>query len=264
MRQGVRAVRAAAVELWLPILMIVLVWVATARSSSFYFPPLQQVAQTFQQMWLFDRIGSDAAPSVRNFLVGLVIATVIGIGAGLVLALRESLYDAALPVFEFMRSVPGIVLVPVFLVLIGVGDGMKVAVIAYGAIWPILLGTIDGVRSLDPLVRDMMRSYHIPIHHRLLRVILPGASPQILAGARISVALGVVLIIASEYVASTHGIGYVQLHAERTFAIPEMWSALILLGILGYTSNIAFRGIERYLLRWYHGLRTAGQGGSAS
>ncbi|MBV6756982.1 ABC transporter permease [Rhodococcus opacus] len=259
-----RTARAAAVELWLPLVAVAGAWVATTRSESFYFPPLQQVAHTYKQMWLFDRIGSDAVPSVRNFLFGLVIATVIGIGAGLVLALRESLYDAALPVFEFMRSVPGIVLVPIGLVLMGVGDEMKIAVIAYGTIWPILLGTIDGVRSLDPLVRDMMRSYHIPFHHRLLRVVLPGASPQILAGARISVALGVVLIIASEYVASTHGIGYVQLQAERTFAIPEMWSALLLLGILGYTSNVVFRGIERYLLRWYYGLRKAGQGGSAS
>nr|WP_239096820.1 ABC transporter permease subunit [Streptomyces sp. SID11385] len=211
-------------------------------------------------MWLFDRLGSDALPSVLNLFAGLLLATVAGIGLGLLLGRAGRLYDAARPVLEFLRAVPGIALVPVALVLLGTGDGMKAALIAYGTVWPILLGTVDGVRSLDPTVEAMADSYRLPRGTRLLRVVLPGAAPQILAGARVSVALGVVLIIASEYTASTHGIGYLQLQSQRTFDIPEMWASLLLLGILGYASNLAFRALESRLLRWYTGQRAAGNG----
>lgn len=259
-----RMLKAAALELWLPVLLVAGVWVATARSTNVFCPPLKVVLHTFRQQWLFDRMSSDALPSVRNFLLGLLIAGIMGVAGGLVLGMWTALYDAALPVLEFLRAVPGIVLVPVGLVLLGVGDSTKVVVIAYGTVWPVLLGTIDGVRSLDPLVRDMARSFRLPFRQVVLRVVLPGASPQILAGARVSVALGVVLIIASEYVASTRGIGYVQLQAERTFAVPDMWAALLLLGILGYVSNVAFRAVENRVLRWYVGLRKAGQEGTTS
>lgn len=259
-----RTAKAVTLEVWLPATLLVVLWFVSARSTNYYYPPLKKVLHTFREMWLFDRAWSDGYPSIRNFLVGLAVAVVIGIAVGLVLGLNDLVYQITQPVLEFMRAIPGIVLVPIGLALIGIGDGMKIAVIAYGTLWPVMLGTVDGVRSLDPLVRDMSRSFRFSRFQYLRRVVLPGASPQILAGARISVSLGVVLIIASEYVASTHGIGYVQLQSERTFAIPELWASLVLLGLLGYVSNLAFRVVENRLLRWYIGLRSTDQGGRAS
>jgi ABC-type nitrate/sulfonate/bicarbonate transport system permease component len=259
-----RAAKAVAFEIWLPAVVFIVLWSVSARSTNYYYPPLTTILRTFREMWLFDRAWSDGYPSVRNFILGLAMAIVIGIAAGLLLGLNGVLYQITLPVLEFMRAIPGIVLVPVGLALIGIGDGMKITVIAYGTLWPVMLGTVDGVRSIDPLVRDMAKSFRLGRLQYLRRVVLPAASPQILAGARISVSLGVVLIIASEYVASTHGIGYVQLQSERTFAVPEMWASLILLGLLGYASNLAFRVVEHRLLRWYIGLRSTDQGGPAS
>jgi ABC-type nitrate/sulfonate/bicarbonate transport system permease component len=259
-----RVAKAVAMEVWLPVVLVAALWFGTARSTDFYYPPLKVVLRAFQHQWLFGRLRSDALPSVANFLGGLLIAVVVGVVLGLLLGLADPLYDAVRPVLEFMRAIPGIVLVPVGLVVLGTGDSMKAVIIAYGTLWPILLSTVDGVRSIDPVILDMARSYRLPLRQRIRRVVLPGAAPQILAGVRVSVALGVVLIIASEYVASTHGIGYAQLQAERTFAIPEMWAALLLLGILGYVSNLAFHLIELRLLRWYTGLRKAGRGDSAS
>lgn len=264
MNRALRLLKAAAHELWLPALLVAAVWLVTVRRHSFFFPPLPDILRAFRELWLFDRLGSDALPSVLNLIAGLLLAAVLGIGLGLLLGLAGRLYDAARPVLEFLRAVPGIALVPVALVLLGTGDGMKAALIAYGTVWPVLLGTVDGVRSLDPTVVAMADSYRLPRGQRLLRVVLPGAAPQILAGARVSVALGVVLIIASEYTASTHGIGYLQLQSQRTFDIPEMWASLLLLGLLGYASNLAFRALELRLLRWYTGQRAAGQGDSPS
>ena len=253
--------KALTYEMWLPVLIVVALWVGSARSENLFFPPLNVIANTFAQMWLFDRLGTDAWPSVRNVLIGLALATMVGVLAGLLFGLVEGLYQAALPVLEFMRAVPGIVLVPVGLALLGIGDSMKIGVIAYGTLWPIMLHTIDGVRSIDLVVTDMAKSFHVKRFQLLWRVVLPSASPQILAGARISVSMGIVLIIASEYVASTRGIGFLQLQAERTFAIPEMWAALVLLGIIGYASNVIFRIVENRVLRWYIGLRNSGKEG---
>uniref|UniRef100_A0AAU2W0V0 ABC transporter permease n=1 Tax=Streptomyces sp. NBC_00008 TaxID=2903610 RepID=A0AAU2W0V0_9ACTN len=259
-----RLLRAAAHELWLPALLVAVLWAVSVRHHSFFLPSLPRILRAFKELWLFDRLGSDALPSVLNLLAGLLLAALTGIALGLLLGRAGRLYDATRPVLEFLRAVPGIALVPVALVLLGTGDGMKAALIAYGTVWPILLGTVDGVRSLDPTVEAMADSYRLPRGHRLLRVVLPGAAPQILAGARVSVALGVVLIVASEYTASTHGIGYLQLQSQRTFDIPEMWASLLLLGILGYASNLAFRALESRLLRWYTGQRAAGQGDTPS
>jgi ABC-type nitrate/sulfonate/bicarbonate transport system permease component len=91
-------------------------------------------------------------------------------------------------------------------------------------------------------------------------VMLPAASPQIFAGMRTSLSLALILMVISEMVASTNGIGYFVLQSQRTFAIPEMWSGILLLGILGYTLNGAFVLIERRVLRWHRGARASALG----
>lgn len=256
-----RWTRTIALELWLPALVVAGIWIFSVQSTNLFFPPLSEVLRAFQELWLFDRFASDIVPSVVNFLLGLAVATIVGIAVGVFLGTNERAYLVMLPLLEFLRAIPGIVLVPIGLALLGIGDGMKIAVIAYGVVWPILLNTVDGIRTVDPLVRDMVRSLRVSRTTALFRVMLPAAGPHIMAGIRISVALGVVLIIASEYVASTHGIGYVQLESERTFAIPEMWASLLLLGLLGYGSNSAFRAIEKRALRWYIGMRKTSEQG---
>jgi ABC-type nitrate/sulfonate/bicarbonate transport system permease component len=146
------------------------------------------------------------------------------------------------------------------LVIFGLGTSMKIAVIAFGALWPVLLNTVDGVRGVDRLILDVGRCYRIGGWHALSRIILPSASPQIIAGVRISVSLGVILIVASEYIASTEGIGYLELQSARQYQMGVMWATLLLLGVLGYLANVSFRLVENRLLRWHRGLRGNTQG----
>ena len=182
------------------------------------------------------------------------MACILGICLGLLFGLARRLYDAVRPLFEFARATPGVAILPIALVFFGPGTSMKVFVIFFGAFWPVFLNTIDGVRGLDPIVRDTAQAFNLSMRDRVFKVLLPAASPQILTGVRISVSLGVVLIVASEYIASTEGIGYVELQSARTFAITEMWSALLLLGVLGYVVNLIYRLIEHRLLAWHRGL----------
>jgi ABC-type nitrate/sulfonate/bicarbonate transport system permease component len=242
-------------EISVPVVAIALWWFLSAASTSLYFPPLSAIATAFRDTWLSSTFVTDAVPSIEHLGAGLLIAVVLGIGVGLVLGLTPFVADAVWPILEFLRAIPGITLLPAALLLFGIGPKMQIVMIAYGAVWPILLNTVDGVRAVDPVVRDVTRSYQIGPADRLLRIVIPSASPQIIAGARTALSIGITVIIFSEMVGSTDGIGYQILEAQRGFAVPQMWAGMILLGILGYLLNVAFRGVERLVLRWHRGMR---------
>ena len=132
--------------------------------------------------------------------------------------------------------------------------------IAFVCVWPVLLNTIDGVTGIDPTLRETARVYGVSGRDRLLRIVLPAASPQIFAGMRTSLSLALILMVISEMVASTNGIGFFVLQSQRSFAIPEMWSGILLLGLLGYALNLIFVLVERRVLAWHRGARASALG----
>jgi ABC-type nitrate/sulfonate/bicarbonate transport system permease component len=244
-----------ALEILVPLLLLVAWGVASSGSDTYYFPPLTDILQTFKDTWLFERVGSDVVPSLVRLGLGYGIACLVGVGAGLALGLSAPLRRAADPVVQFLRSIPPPALLPFGILVLGVGTSMKVFIIAFVCVWPILLNTIDGVAGLDPTVRDTARVYAIPKRDQLLRVVLPAASPQVFAGMRTSLSLALILMVISEMVASDNGIGYFVLQSQRSFAIPVMWLGILLLGILGYVLNAVFVLVERRVLRWHRGAR---------
>ncbi|HKF80538.1 MAG TPA: ABC transporter permease [Thermoleophilaceae bacterium] len=248
---------ARGLEVTVPILVLVLWGVLSAGSETYYFPPLTDILTTFKDTWVFERVGSDVVPSLERMAAGYGIAVVVAVGAGLLLGLSPRARRAAAPIVEFLRAIPPPALLPFAILVIGVGSSMKIFIIAFVCLWPILLNTIDGVTSVDPTLRETTRVYGISPRDRMRRVMLPAASPQIFAGMRTSLSLALILMVISEMVASTNGIGYFVLQSQRTFAIPEMWSGILLLGILGYTLNGAFVLIERRVLRWHRGARAS-------
>ena len=248
---------ATVLEVTVPILVLVAWGVASSGSETYYFPPLTDILETFADTWLFERVGSDVVPSLLRMGAGYAIAVVLGIALGLLLGMSRSARRAAAPIVEFLRSIPPPALLPFAILVIGVGNSMKVAIIAFVCVWPILLNTIAGVTGVDPTLRDTTQVYGIDTRDRIWRVMLPAASPQIFAGMRTSLSLALIMMVISEMVASTNGIGYFVLEKQRTFAIPEMWSGILLLGILGYALNGIFVLIERRLLRWHRGARAS-------
>lgn len=250
-----RRLSGLALEAWLPTAIVVIWWLASAGSTSVFFPSLQNILVTFKDTWLFARVGSDLAPSMARFAIGFGIAVLAGIGLGLVLGLSPSLRRAVDPFIDFFRALPKPALLPVAIIVLGVGASMKIFIIAFGAVWPILLNTIDGVRGVDPQLLDMSRVYGLSRRQRIVRLVLPAASPQIFVGARLALSIALILMVVSEMVASTDGLGYFVLLSQQTFAIPEMWSGIILLGIIGYAVNLVFAIAERHVLAWHRGWR---------
>ncbi|GAA3687020.1 ABC transporter permease [Arthrobacter ginkgonis] len=246
---------------WLPVSLVALWWIASASSTSLYFPPLQTIVETLRQDWLGPGFLQHMVPSMGKFLAGFLIASALGVGLGVCIGMYPALRAGAEPIIQFLRSLPPPVLLPIGLLLFGIGPSMNIAIIAFGAIWPTLLNTIDGVRSLDPQLTEMTRSYRLTRAQKVRCVILPNAGPQIFAGLRTTLQLSIILIVVSEMVASTHGIGYYVLNSQQTFAVPQTWAGTLLLGMLGYLANLLFIRLERYVLRWQTGLlATTGSG----
>jgi sulfonate transport system permease protein len=246
---------------WLPVGLVAVWWVASASSTSLYFPSLQTIAETLRADWLGPGFMEHLVPSVGKFLAGFLIASLAGIGLGLVIGMYPALRAATEPLIQFLRSLPPPVLLPIGLLLFGIGSSMNIAIIVFGAIWPTLLNTIDGVRSLDPQMTEMTRSYRLTRVQKIRYVILPNAGPQIFAGLRTTLQMSIILIVVSEMVASTNGIGYYVLNSQQTFAVPQTWAGTLVLGLLGYLANLLFIRLERYVLRWQAGLlATTGSG----
>jgi ABC-type nitrate/sulfonate/bicarbonate transport system permease component len=248
---------AVALEITVPILLLVLWGVWSSGSDTYYFPPLTDIFQKFADTWVFERVGSDVVPSLVRLALGYGIACVVAVAAGLALGLSRPLRRATDPIVQFLRSIPPPALLPFGILVLGVGTSMKVFIIAFVCLWPVLLNTIDGVAGVDPTLRETARVYGIEPRDRLLQVTLPAAAPQIFAGMRTSLSLALILMVISEMVASTNGIGYFVLQSQRSFAIPEMWSGILLLGILGYVLNAVFLLVERRVLRWHRGARAS-------
>jgi ABC-type nitrate/sulfonate/bicarbonate transport system permease component len=245
----------AVLEIAVPVGLVVLWWFGSQHSSSVYYPPLSTIVATLQRFWLFAHFGSDAVPTLVHLAIGFLIAVGVGIAVGTLLGLAPLCAEVVSPVLEFVRAVPVVAVLPAALLVLGVGPTFQVAVIAYAAVWPVLLNTMDGVRALDPIVVDVGRSFRIPAHVRLLKITLPAAMPNIVAGVRTSISIAVSVVIFSELMGATSGIGYQILQAQDTFAIPQVWAGVILLGLLGYLLNVAFRGLEYVLLRQHRSMR---------
>ncbi len=253
--------RRVAVALALPATLIAAWWIASADSQSFYFPPLQTILQTFGKLGFSPQGLSDVGPSLWRLSVGYLAAAFLGIAIGIPVGASRNLRNVLEPVLEFLRAIPPPVLVPVLILFTGLGNEMKALVILFGCIWPVLLNTVAGVRALDEVLAETVRSYRIGRLARLWHFVLPGASPQIFTGLRQSLSIGIILMVISEMFAARDGIGFVLVQYQRTFAIPEMWSGIIMLGIIGIVLSLIFRAIEAWLLGWYHGLRQSQRAG---
>lgn len=241
----------------LPVVLVAVWWATSATSTSYYFPPLSAILERFDQLWLSARFVDDVVPSLLRLLAGFTLSTLIGIGLGVALGLTDVLRRAAEPVLEFARAIPPTVLVPVIAVFAGFGDTSKVLVIVSGCVWPILLNTVEGVRAADEVMVDTCRTFGITRSARLRHMVLPAASPQIAAGLRQSLSIGLILMVIGEMFAGTNGLGFSIVQFQRSFAIPQMWSGIILLGLIGFVLSVLFTLVEKRVLGWYLGLRAA-------
>jgi ABC-type nitrate/sulfonate/bicarbonate transport system permease component len=236
---------------------LLLAWqvVTTLVEDPVNWPPFSDVAVRLWDKWLTDPDTwlRSLMPSLVRLLGGWIGAVVVGIAIGTLIGLSGRARDYVNPIIQFLRAIPPPALIPLFIVLLGIGDGMKVAMILFGVVWPILLNTADGVGSVEPLLRETGRIYRIGFRDELVRIILPSAAPKIFAGLRVSLSIAVILMVISEMVATVNGVGFELVQAQRSFRTLDVWSTIVLLGIIGYLLNAMLGVIEGHVLRWHRG-----------
>lgn len=241
--------------LGLPALLVLIWWIATIFTQNFFVPTPEELIVTFFETWFGPALWIDVLPSIGRFAAGTALAIIFGMLIGILVGLNRRLRAYTEPVFEFFRALPPPVLIPVLMLFIGATDGMKIFVIVLGAIWPVLLNTVEGVRAADPVQTETSQSYGIHGWARVRYQVLPGAMPQILTGVRQALPIGLILMVISEMFAPTTGLGFSIIQFQRRFAIPEMWSGILVLGLIGFGVAMLFRYVERRILRWYYGLK---------
>ncbi|MFI5937749.1 ABC transporter permease [Actinoplanes sp. NPDC051494] len=239
----------------LPVVLLAIWYAASLGSENYYAPPLRTILVSFVDTWTPQRLRADVLPSLGRLLAGYLLAAVLGVAIGVAVGVDARLRTAVEPVLEFFRAVPPPVLVPVIMLFAGIGNGMKIIVIVSGCVWPVLLNTVEGVRGLDAVLGETARAYGITGFSRLRHLVLPGASPRIVTGLRQALSIAIILMVISEMFAASNGLGFTIVQFQRSFAIPEMWSGIILLGLLGFALSELFGLVERHVLGWYHGPR---------
>jgi len=242
--------------LWLFAVLVAAWWFLSAGSTSPGFPPLETILRRLYQLWIVGGAKQQLVPSLEHFAFGYAIAGLAGVGLGALLWSMRTVRDATSPFLYFLYVMPTPALVPAIMTIFGLGFTMKVVIIAFAAVWPTLLNTLDGMKSVDEVKLDSARVLGLSGPATVRSVVLPAAMPQIVAGLRNSLQVSIILMVVSEIVASTGGIGYFILTAQQNFSFTDMWTGIIVLALAGSALNLIFVLVEHRVLHWHYGART--------
>ena len=232
----------------LPLVALLLLWQILGDPRSPYFPPPSTWAAA-----LIDRTSAgDLLPAVmvtfRSVAAALIFATVLGVGIGGLIGASPGLARCLGPTLEFLRTLPPPTIVPVAALIIGVDEKMKLFVIVFAALWPVLLNTTSGVRSLHPTLLEASRSLQLGANARVTKIFLPALLPSILTGVRVAAPLAIIVSLLAEMLTLMPGLGALLLMAQRNFNAAEVFGLLSVVGTFGFIINAALAAFESWAL----------------
>ena len=224
-------------------------------------PPLSRILGVFSELVWSGHIPLQVLVSMKRAAAGYIMAAVVFIPLGILMGLSQTVYRLFEVVVEMLRPVPPPVMIPVAMLFFGLEDEMKIFVIFFSCAWPILLNTLDGARNVDRVLLNTARTFGLPQWKIIWNVILPACSPQIVTGLKVSLPIMLILVVISEMVGSTDGIGYFILDSQRRFRVAQMYAGMFALAILGYTLNQLFNLLYKLVMPWHVGLMRMKDGG---
>ena len=225
-----------------------------AHKDSFLVPTVTAVAERAWDVWPTSGFIDQVTATLGRLAAGYLLGAAIGVAAGLVLGSSRAARRAFEPLQEFLGSTPAIAIVPAAIVIFGLGDATRVAVIAFAVCFPVLVSTIEGVRAVSPETRDTARMLHVGPAELILRIYAPAALPSIVAGLRVALAIGLIVTVISEFVVgSGDGVGRYILVQRTLYDAPGVYGGILFLGLLGYVLNRLFVVVERRVLSWHYG-----------
>jgi ABC-type nitrate/sulfonate/bicarbonate transport system permease component len=220
------------------------------KISPVFFPSPSRSLHALYESFASGRIWQPLGATLQRMVFGWVFASICGIALGAIIGTSRSLRSYLEPMLEFFRPLPASAIIPPAILLLGLGQTMSVSVIAFGGIWPVLLGSIHGFKQVDPRLTEVAGSLEMNRLVFLRKIALPSALPDIFAGLRISLAVSLILAVVVEMQAGQPGLGQNILLAQRTYRSPELYAGIVMLGLIGYLTNLALTFAERHLLAW--------------
>ena len=220
-----------------------------------YLPPLKPVALAYLSLLEPGNFIDIVFPSLYRLAVGFGLAVILGTVAGIALGYLRWLDPWIRPVLEYLRFVPTVAILPAALLLFGATDTLRIFVIAFGSVFPVLLAAIDGARRGNAMLLDVARILKFSLPEKLFRVVLPGALPSIFAGVRIALSIALVMMVISELIAANDGLGFFILRNQRLFQTANVYAGVLMLGTIGLILTLALLAIEKRVLAWHRGWR---------
>ena len=247
------SLRSKLVNAVLGLLLLAASWYAlsaTGLVSKIFLPSPRNAFNALTWGFTQGDLAEQTAETTVRMLWGWLIASLIAIALGALMGVWRQARDFLAPLLEFIRPLPASAVVPVALVLFGLTPGMVIGVIAFGSLWPTLLATAHGFASIDPRLQEVAKVLGLSRFQFIVKIGLPNAVPDVLAGMRLSLTIALILAIVGEMMTGQSGLGTAVLLAGRAFQSADLFAGLIVLGLIGLVTNTALQRIERHLLRW--------------
>ena len=236
--------------------LLLVLWEVASRAAlvnQVYVPPVSRIGGELWRLLMNGELARHLGASAVRFGLGYGLAVAVGLGIGLVMGYFRAGYLLLEPLIELLRPLPPPAIIPIAILFLGIENPMKIFVIAFACFFPIVVNTIQGIAGVDRVLLDTARTFGLTTREIIWKIVLPSASPNIVAGMRIALAIALILTVISELVASNDGIGFMILDMERAFRIPEMYAGIFTLMVVGYLLNRLFVVFESRTLAWYFG-----------
>lgn len=247
---------AARLEPWGSLLLVtggLAIWEILHRTgvlTSMFFPPPSSVAVDLVILILSGDVAYHAGITLARVAIGFSIGAGAGLLLGLAMGMWRRLHTLLDPLVALAHPVPKIAVLPLILVVFGIGEGSKIALGALGAFFPMLINTVVGVRQISSTYFEVARSYGAAQGRMFRRVVLPGSLPMVLTGARISINVALVLTIAGELLVSQSGLGQKMWFGWQTMRIPDVYAWLAVTSLLGITLNSLLKRFSAWAMPW--------------
>jgi NitT/TauT family transport system permease protein len=223
------------------------------QSTRVFLPPLHDDLYAWWQLAKSGGLQAHLSASLTRSGIGFGLAIVAAVPLGLLIAWYRPLASFLNPVLELFRNTAALALLPVFTLLLGIGETSKIAIVAYASFFPVLLNTIAGVQTVDPLLIRAARTMGLPNFRMFQKVVLPSAVPTIFTGIRMAGAASILVLIAAEMAGAKAGLGYLIINDQSSFRIPEMYAGILTISVLGLLVNTVLVRLERHFSRWRTG-----------
>jgi sulfonate transport system permease protein len=235
------------------LLGLLAVWELAASTgwiSPVFLPPIENALSALVDLAGDGTLLRAILGTTFRMLVGFAFATAVGCGLGILIGLSPRARRYIEPSLEFLRPLPASAIIPVAILMLGLTKTMIIFVIAFGSLWPTLLATIQGIKSVEPRLFEMARTMELSQRDVIRTIVLPSALPDIFAGLRLGLTVSLILAVVTEMMSAEPGLGSIILQAARSFNSSDLFAGVIVLGALGFCINAMMEQLQRRLMRW--------------